>query len=84
MDLSALMTMLPMLIAAVTPVIVSLIKNLVGQMSLKIPKAFIPIIAGIVGAIAEGVTTGTVTQAGPLAGLAATGVRDAVVKPKTN
>ncbi len=78
MDFTQIMTFLPAILAVVTPPIVQGIKKLVAKFSGKMPKWLIPIVAAVVGAIGEGIMTGTVSGVGPMAGLAGTGVRDVV------
>ncbi len=78
MDFTQIMTFLPAILAVVTPPIVQGIKKLVAKFSGKMPKWLIPLVAAVVGAIGEGIMTGSVSGIGPMAGLAGTGVRDVV------
>ena len=78
MDMTQIMAFLPAILAVVTPPIVQLVKKFSGMAGTKIPKAFIPVIAALIGAVGEGIMTGSVSVVGPTAGLAGTGVRDVV------
>jgi len=78
MDLAQIMAFLPAILAVLTPPLVQVIKKFSGMAGMKIPKALIPIVAAIIGAVGEGIMTGSVSVVGPTAGLAGTGVRDVV------
>jgi len=82
MDLSQFMGLLPMMIAVLTPIIVQMLKKVMVQFFDEIPKVFIPPLAAVVGAIGEVLATGNVTQIGPIAGLASTGLRDTIHNAK--
>lgn len=75
---SSLIKMLPAVLALVTPIVVEFVKSMAGKIAVAIPKPIMPILAAAVGAIAEVLFTGSITMAGPVAGMAGTGVRDVI------